>query len=233
MLLKLTNLIVPHPFLAISKCISKCTSKIKEVNKIISNKNYEAIYMLLPKDDLDNLKCYELNRWVNLTDPGVLFEKQEEEIEQFNKIIHEGGSEYNCSISLKTNTKIYSEKVQKVKDLFNELQSKVTSNNINYKIIDKLIIFYDNNIKNFKDLIKKKNEYNIKYNFESVDFNDKTNLILLEKENMFDYSNNITEFIKDYLNNSNCNKYINYVGSSYYKKYIKYKMKYMQLKNTK
>ncbi len=225
MLLKLTNLMVPHPFLAISKCSLKIKDKEKAKN---NNQLYESIYILLTKDDLDNLKCYELNKWTNVSDPGVLFEKQEEEIEEFNKnIMYGGGEEYECNISKKTDTRIYSEKLDKVKKLYNELQSQNIINKLNYRIIDKLIIFYDNNIKIFSDLIKKKSEYNDKYNFDSSDLTNNANFLILKKENSFDYTNNITEFIKDYLNISNCTKY---VGGKYYKKYIKYKTKYILLK---
>ena len=223
MLLKLTNLMVPHPFLA----ISKCSLKVKDKEKIKNNNQlHESIYMLLPKDDLNNLKCYELNKWTNVSDPGVLFEKQEEEIDEFNKM-NGGGEEYECNISKKTDTRIYSEKLDKVKKLYNELKSQNILNSFNYRIIDKLIIFYDNNIKIFSDLLKKKSEYNDKYNFDSSDFTDNNNFLILKKDNMYDYTNNITEFIKDYLNNSNCNKYI---GGKYYKKYIKYKTKYILMK---
>jgi hypothetical protein len=223
MLSKISNLVIPHPFLA----ISKCKDNLENPPKVQNNKPYELIYMLLPFDDVNNLKSYELDKWIKKSDPGVSFEKQDYQIDEFKKL-HIGGN-IECNISFKTNTKIYTEKLNAVKDVYAEHSD---TRDITYHQNDKLklIIFYDKNIKNFKDLSIKKEDYNSKYKFNYNKSNE-SNYLLLEKDNSFDYSNNITEYIKNYLINGTCKEYNggNYYDK-YYDKYIKYKLKYFNLK---
>jgi hypothetical protein len=54
MLSKISNLVIPHPFLA----ISKCKDNLENPQKVQNIKPYELIYMLLPFDDVNNLKSY-------------------------------------------------------------------------------------------------------------------------------------------------------------------------------
>ncbi len=222
MLSYITNIVIPHPFLA----ISKCKDNLENPPIVQNNKPYELIYMLLPFDDVNNLKSYELDKWLKKSDPGVLFEKQDYEIDEFKKL-HIGGN-IECNISFKTNTKIYTEKLNAVKEVY---AKHTNTQNIAYFQNDKLklIIFYDKNIQNFKDLSKKKGEYNNQYKF-NYDISNEYNYLLLDEDNSFSYSNNITEYIKNYLINGTCNEYF---GGNYYDKYIKYKLKYLNLKKNK
>ncbi len=222
MLSNITHMVVPHPFLA----ISKCKTNIAQFQNKPNNKSYELIYMLLPYDDVNNLKSYELKKWTKKSDQGVLFEKQDYEIDEFKKL-HIGGNigeNIECNISFKTNTKIYTEKLNAVKEVYAKHNN---TEDVTYHQNDKLklIIFYDKNIKNFKDLSKKKGEYNNQYKF-NYDINNSFYYIELEK-GPINYSNNITEYIKKYLINGDCQEYI---GGNYYDKYIKYKLKYLYLK---
>jgi hypothetical protein len=224
MLLKISHLVIPHPFLA----ISKCREKNEPVNNN-KNKPFELIYMLLPYDDLDNLKCYELKKWVNEKDIGVSFQKQDTEIAKFiEQFKDQNGGSIECNISFKTNTKLYTEKLTTVKNTYLK-NSGSNPTGISYDKNNKLklIIFYDNNISKFSELNKEKNNYNSKYKF-NYDKSNESNYFLLEKDT-FDYSNNITEYIKKYLINGTCKEYI---GGNYYDKYIKYKLKYFNLKNS-
>lgn len=55
MLLKINNLFIPHPFLGISKCINKDNGKNN-----FTPKYTEIIYSILPYDDINNLKPFDI-----------------------------------------------------------------------------------------------------------------------------------------------------------------------------
>lgn len=67
-------------------------------------------------------------------------------------------------------------------------------------------------------------KYNIKYNFN----NSNINTIYNELQNAvdYDYSNDIMQFIKNYVNHENCI----FLDIDYKQKYLKYKQKYLKRK---
>lgn len=244
-LLKIKHLVVPHPFLAISKCIksetkpkvqSKVEPEVESDIKLISDnlksltiekKRIELVYVLLPYDDVNNLKKFELSNWINKKSKSVAFVTQNDEIDEFIKkqkeydSIKKGGN-ILCDIRNKTDSSIYTKKVKTVKKMYDEKISTEEISKLNDVIIDNICVLFDKNIKNFEALLK--NEYNKEYifgtNFEKYEFNR------LKTDLKYNYNNVITNFIKRYLiNGGKCEK-----DNEFKNKYLKYKIKYLNLK---
>lgn len=239
-LLKIKHLVVPHPFLAISKCMKPETkSEIKaDINLISDNLNLlnikkekiELVYVLLPYDDVNNLKKFEFPNWINKKSKSVAFILQNNEINEFIEKQKEndsiktikGGSNILCDIRNKTDTSIYTKKVKTVKEVYDEKINQEEFSKINAEIINNLCVLFNKNIKKFETLLD--NEYNTEYvfgiNFENYQYNT------LNVELNYNYNNVITNFIKIYLiNGGECEK-----NDKFKNKYLKYKIKYLNLK---
>lgn len=107
MLMMVKTLFIPHPFLAISKCNK---NNIQKMNEKIKKQQLEAIYVLLPYDDILNCKIFELNNWINKKSSLVSFNTQDEEIKEFinkHNTLSGGNNNIYCDIELKTDTTIY------------------------------------------------------------------------------------------------------------------------------
>lgn len=232
MLFRINEIFIPHPFLA----ISKCKNNQVEENKLDNKKNiYELIYTLIPFDDINNLKPFELYKWLNPNkDKGTLFVRQDNNIAKIKNNFNGG---YDCNIKYKTRTTIYSQKIKIVRNIFDCLKNiKNIVHQFDFIINNelKLIIIVDKNINNFNTLEKKINDYNNKYDFVNTNYIVKI-LNSLEKVSSFSYSNNMTNFVKKYiLSNGNCDDEIHIKINNkinYHLKYLKYKKKYINLKN--
>lgn len=237
------KIIIPHPFLAISKCIQNTD---KDIN-INSDKKYEAeaIYILLPNDDIGNSKIFEINNYINKEKHKVKMIIQNDEIKKLSlqkinkyKNLAGGFNDENikCSISYKNKTKEYIDKYKNTTLILNQ-----NIDNLENKLFlySNLLIFMDEstNIETYKKIVNEYKNYNEKYNFTN-----KTNLICVNtinnKNQYIDFGMIIMNFMIDYLiNNFNYteveNAYVinNIDNKAYYIKYIKYKQKYINLKN--
>lgn len=239
MLFYINEIFIPHPFLAISKCANnKNNIETNDKNKTDDKTNtYEIIYTLLPFDDVDNLKPFELYKWLNPNkDKGTIFVKQDKNIEKFKNNIHKIKGGYDCNIKYKLDTTIYTTKLKIVRDIFNNLKNLENQHyQFNYIINNEhnLIVVVDKNINNFNNLEIKINDYNNKFNFENTKYIVKM-LNSLEKKCSFEYSNDMTIFVKKYiLTKGNCCDEICTKKDSeinYKLKYIKYKQKYLKIK---
>lgn len=236
-LYRVNDLFVPHPFLAFSKC--KNDENIKSNNEIIS-KPIELIYVLLPFDDLDNLKPYELYNWIHQNKIGVNFDVQTEAINKFkiNNTLNNMNGGYLCDIKFKTNTYVYTKKVDSIIKIYGLIIKKniIIDNYIFKDDIDSNIrIVIDNNINKFKKLNQSYENYNSKYDFNGIKYIKTKSDNTLNNELKFDYSNNISNFIKKYiLTDGKCEDELYLVKNNdlihLKNKYLKYKYKYIRLK---
>lgn len=227
------KLIIPHPFLAISKCKIDHTNFSKTLNTF---QKYEILYILLPYDDVENCKLFEIKTFMDTIESTINDQIntktniQNDEIIELNKKINNiiGGFDdikdnIVCSIKNKTDTKIYQNKYSNTK---NVLLSNKNNESTLLVLIDKNIIVMDKNtnISTYKKIFNEYKNYNEKYMFSNNMDITKLNPITINKKLPNNEGLIILEFITNYLLNTISN-------DNYKKKYIKYKMKYLYLKN--
>ncbi len=282
LLLKLKKLIIPHPFLNVTKCSYKNIS-VKN-NKNVSR---ELIYIFLPQDDIGNYKIFDIINYTQNKKHNIRLTEQNDGIADFIKnikmkntinIINGNDDIYakinygnkmnnskidnnliSCNIQNMTDPHIYISKYSNSKFLFDEfnkithLEKNKLFNNNNYLLIEynNMIIIFNSltNIYDYKLLISKsKNKniityYNDKYEFFNIKYKIQKSIKIKYDKLTHKIIYPITKFIYDYILDNlwilnhmkktnlvdlNTNKYD---GLNYKLKYIKYKQKYLQLKN--
>lgn len=170
LLYKLKKIIIPHPFLNITKCSYK--QQIK--NDIKSEKIYELIYIFLPCDDVGNNKIFDLMNYISNVKHDVSPKNQDDEIKELkeklklsqnnnltqnNNFIQNDNfyddlnndttklinKNISCSIHNKTNTKLYMNKYSNSKNVFEIFNTNfnIASRYFN-KINNNLLLNYDN-----------------------------------------------------------------------------------------
>ena len=231
LLYKLKKLILPHPFLNITKCSYKLDKK-----EIIKENKYELIYIFLPLDDVGNNKIFDLMNYSNNAKHDVRSKIQDDEINELKKNIKLNNNNKNlirsddlyydietsetklidtnkiiCSIRNKTNTKLYISKYSNSKILFDNF-NKIICNKFNNLILlnyeNLLVVFNSNtNIKTYHEIIcKAKNDKIIKYYNDKYNFYNNSKYKILSSTIKLTYSNNksinlISEYVLDYTLN--------------------------------
>lgn len=228
LLYKLKKLIIPHPFLNITKCVynKNIQNKSNDVNKI----KYELIYIFLPTDDIGNYKIFDIINYKNDKKHNVGFVIQNEEINEFinntkiNKTINKNTSDnlildnknniifnesIRCSVDNKTNTNIYIKKYENSKKIFdfynNEIINKFKIKNTLLVLFNDLIIVFNSNtnLDYYEKIISHSNIiidfYNDKYNFYNNKYKTLQSIKIINNFNKNIFVNNITIFIYNYF----------------------------------
>ena len=226
LLYKLKKLIIPHPFLNITKCIYKKNIQYNnETNKI----KYELIYIFLPTDDIGNYKIFDIINYKNNKKHNVGFEFQNEEITEFinnikiNRTIIDNNDDLildnknnfifnesiKCSFDNKTNTNIYIKKYENSKKIFNffnnELINKIKIKNNLLVLFNNLIIVLNSNtnLDYYEKIISQSNIlinfYNDKYNFYNNKYETLQSIKIKYNNKRNFFIDNMTRFIYNYI----------------------------------
>ena len=220
------ELIIPHPFLAISKCIIKddvptsfdnwrfrqlaSLRDEKDENNIDNtndNKNnkIELLYSFMTQNDIKSYDIINANNILNNTNSSVIFNPYEE-----NEIKNFIGGNIDCNISNKQNTKKYIDKYNLLKKIYDKYikslsYNKQKQNLLINKLIDNnyIICVFDKSstIEYIKDNILSDNDiiknYNNTYDFTKI---PKININIKKiKESYKKYNNTLNIFIDEYL----------------------------------
>ena len=198
LLFKLKKLIVPHPFLNITKCSYRPMIEIE--NKLTKNKNtkYELIYIFLPYDDICNYKSFDILNYIKGKKHDIEPQYQNDEITQFhknaltfqtNELVSSNdiynilpssvkielidNNKINCDIQNKTNTNVYKNKYKNSKDIFEFYNKNNYSydKNILFKYKDLLVAFDSDTNKTYYEKILRNIENNDMLNYYNNEYN--------------------------------------------------------------
>lgn len=288
LLYKLKKLILPHPFLNITKCSYKLLNNKKEIKE----EKYELIYIFMPLDDVGNNKIFDIQNYIGGKKHDTRPIEQNDEINKLknnfktkliDKNLIQTNNIYNdlennkaklidknkieCGIQNKTNTKLYINKYSNSKivfDIFNKNILNHFKTNILLNYNNLLVVFDTNTNKNYyhKIMCDVKTRKIIEYYNNKYNFHNDSKYKILKSSIELKYSNNnsidlISQFVLDYtlnfleikrivkkISNEIVSKTLNELSNvqkekisqnnelitNYEKKYLKYKLKYLELK---